>query len=95
VVKTTGGTMVVKCQGDVATLVSWTPNSNYRADDPVRGPAVRVTLTFESDTSDDVQVSVTCANGQAVTKEFVETDDHGGGRGGGGSNDDSGGGGHS
>jgi hypothetical protein len=84
VVKTTGGTMVVKCQGNVATLVSWTPNTGYRADDPVRGPAAKVALKFESDTSDDVMVSVTCADGQAVKKETVEADDHGGGNGGGG-----------
>jgi len=92
VVKSTGGTMVVKCQGNTATLVSWTPNPGYRADDPVRGPAAKVSLKFESDTANDVTVNVTCADGQALKKELVEADDHGGGGGGGGgggvSNDD-------
>jgi hypothetical protein len=86
VVKSTGGTLVVACEGDRATLVSWTPNPGYRVDDPIRAAAT-VSLKFESDTHDDVMVSVTCANGQALKKEFVESDDHGGGGRGSGSDD--------
>jgi hypothetical protein len=86
VVSTPGGTVVVQCRDDLADLVSWSPNPGFRADDVVRGPAVRASLWFESDSADDVKVEVTCDNGTPVARQNVEADDHGGpGHDGGGS----------
>jgi hypothetical protein len=86
VVGTPAGTVVVQCQGDLASLVSWSPNPGFRADDVVRGPAVRVSVWFESDRANDVQVEATCTNGAPVARQNVEEDDHGGhGHDGGGS----------
>src|SRR5262245_57747921 len=63
VVGTPAGTVVVQCQGDLAGLVSWSPNPGFRADDVVRGPAARVSVWFESDRANDMQVEVTCSHG--------------------------------
>src|SRR5215475_7368681 len=84
VANTAGGTVVVQCSGNVATLLRWTPNSGFRADDPVVGPASVVGVRFESDVAEDVTVSVTCANGVAKATTTAEADDHGGNRGPGG-----------
>lgn len=79
VMHTVPGTVVVECDGAVATLVSWSPNPGYRADDVVRGPAASVSVWFESDVASDVKVVATCMDGRASTEEQVEIDDHGGG----------------
>jgi hypothetical protein len=84
VVNSAAGTVVVRCSGNVATLLRWTPNSGFRADDPVSGPAAVVSVRFESDVAEDLKVSVTCANGVATGKTAVDADDHGGNRGSGG-----------
>jgi hypothetical protein len=87
-----GGRLVVACDGDTAALRMWIPNSGYRADDAVRGPAARVSVWFESDKFEDVEAVATCRNGTAVLTDNVEADDHGGdsGPGGGGSGGGSG-----
>lgn len=77
-----GGTVVVACEGDQAVLVSWSPNEGYRADDPVRGPAAKASVEFESDTADDVTVQVTCVAGAPQVDHVVDADDHGGDGGG-------------
>jgi hypothetical protein len=74
--------IVVSCTGNTATLRSWTPKAGYRVDEVVRGPAARVSVWLESDTFDDVEVVVTCANGEPKLTELVEPDDHGRNRGG-------------
>jgi hypothetical protein len=73
----TPGRVVVMCDGDQAWLVSWSPNPGYRVDDVVRGPGTQVSVWFESDSFDDVEVVVTCEGGQAVATDLVEPDDHG------------------
>lgn len=78
VLRTTPGAVVVRCDSGSATLVSWSPNPGYRADEVVRGPAAAVSVWFESDVANDVKVVATCANGKASVTELVEQDDHGG-----------------
>jgi len=68
------------CDGDQVWLVSWSPNTGYRVDDVVRGPGAEVSVWFESDSFDDVEVVVRCEAGQAVATDLVEPDDHGGDR---------------
>ena len=75
------GTVTVRCDGDVATLLSWSPNPGYRADDPVRGPAATVSVKFESDVAADFIVTATCAGGEPAIVQAAEPDDHGGGGG--------------
>jgi hypothetical protein len=84
VANTVGGTVVVRCSGNVATLLRWSPKTGFRADDPVIGPSSLVSVRFESDVAEDVTVSVTCANGVAKATTTPEADDHGGNRGSGG-----------
>jgi hypothetical protein len=73
----TGGTVVVTCSGDTATLLRWSPKTGYRADDPQIGPAAVVSVRFESDTASDVTVSVRCVGGKAVASTSEVGDDHG------------------
>jgi hypothetical protein len=74
------GQLVVRCDGDIAYLESWSPNPGYRVDDVVRGPAATVSVEFESDSADDVEVVVRCQDGTLVQEDHVELDDHGGDR---------------
>jgi hypothetical protein len=74
------GQMVVRCDGDIAYLESWSPNPGYRVDDVVRGPAASVSVEFESDSDDDVETVVRCQAGRLVQEDHVELDDHGGDR---------------
>jgi hypothetical protein len=75
----TPGIVTVHCDGPLATLVSWSPNPGWRADDPVRGPAAEVSVRFESDVAADYKVTATCAQGVPVVK-LGPDDHHGGGR---------------
>jgi hypothetical protein len=75
--RVTGGTMIVNCAANTAMLFRWTPDTGYRADDPVTGPAAAVSIRFESDTHSDIKVTVTCAAGTPVVKTAVDGDDHG------------------
>ena len=82
IVSVRSGSVTVRCEGNVATLLSWSPNPGYRADDPVRGPATTVGVQFEGDAAADVIVTATCSDGQVSVVETPEADDHGGGGGG-------------
>jgi hypothetical protein len=75
-----GASIVVECRGDVARLVSWSPNQGYRVDDVAKGPAREVSVYLESDQFNDVKYVITCSPLNVKTLE--EFDDHGGGRGG-------------
>jgi serine/threonine-protein kinase len=85
----TPGIVTVQCDGDVATLISWSPNPGWRADDPVRGPAAEVSVRFESDVAADYKITASCVGGAAVVQQGPDDDDHGGG-GRGGADDNSG-----
>lgn len=76
----TPGRLVVECDGDEALLTSWSPNPGYRVDEVVRGPAAEVSVWFESDSFDDVEVVVTCDGDKPTANDLVEPDDHGGDR---------------
>ncbi len=78
---TAAGTVVVRCSGNVTTLLRWSPNTGFRADDPVFGPASVVSVRFESDVAEDLKVSVQCADGVATATTAPDADNHG--RGGG------------
>jgi hypothetical protein len=82
----TPGIVTVHCDGALATLVSWSPNPGWRADDPVRGPAAEVSVRFESDVAADFKVTATCAEGEP--KVTLGPDDEHRGRGRGGDDDD-------
>lgn len=73
----TPGVVTVHCDGTTATLVSWSPNPGWRADDPLRGPAAEVSVRFESDVAADYKVTATCAGGVPVVN-LGPDDDHGG-----------------
>ncbi|HKD98318.1 MAG TPA: hypothetical protein VKB69_12120 [Micromonosporaceae bacterium] len=81
--RSAGGTVVVTCAGNTTTLQRWTPNSGFRADDNAVSPAHSVRVQFESDTADDVTVTVTCTNGVASATAANQPDDHGGNNNGG------------
>jgi hypothetical protein len=83
-VSSVAGTVVVRCTGDVTTLLRWTPTTGFRADDPVFGPASVVSVRFESDVAEDVKVTVACVNGVASATTAPDGDDHGRNRGPGG-----------
>ncbi|MBX6748525.1 MAG: hypothetical protein IRY85_02450 [Micromonosporaceae bacterium] len=73
----TPGIVTVHCDGALASLVGWSPNPGWRADDPVRGPAAEVSVRFESDVAADYKVTATCAQGVPVVN--LGPDDHHGG----------------
>jgi hypothetical protein len=81
-----GGLVTVACADNLAQLKLWSPKSGYRADHVVRGPATVASVQFESDTYDDVTITVTCAAGTPTIHQNAEADDHGGGGGGGDDN---------
>jgi hypothetical protein len=84
--RVTGGTVVAHCVANAAILIRWTPDTGYRADDPILGPAAAVSIRFESDTLPDVKVTVTCPADKPVAKTSADGDDHSGGGGGGSAN---------
>jgi hypothetical protein len=44
----TGGTVLARCTGTAAYLISWSPAPGYQADDVKRGPAPTVVATFRT-----------------------------------------------
>jgi hypothetical protein len=82
----TPGIVTVHCDGDVATLVSWSPNPGFRSKDAVRGPAAEVSVRFESDSDGEFTVSATCSAGTATARVGADDGGHGG-KGGGHSGD--------
>lgn len=79
VVRSEGGAVVVRCDGDMTTLRRWTPNTGFRADDTGPASAHSVTVEFRSD-STEIHVLVTCDGGHATAA--IYTDDRHGGNGG-------------
>ena len=73
----TPGIVTLHCDGTQITLVSWSPNPGWRADDPVRGPAAEVSVRFESDVAEDYKVTAACFDGAPVAQ--LGPDDHSGG----------------
>lgn len=73
-----GGTLIARCDGANAYLLSWSPAQGWEVEDHLRGPARSTMVTFEgdNDSNDDrqVTVTVTCRSGQPVAAS-VPTDD--------------------
>jgi hypothetical protein len=70
------GIVTVRCDGALATLVSWSPNPGWRADDPYQGPAAHVSVRFESDVYEDYKVTASCVDGEPVVNLGPDVDDH-------------------
>ncbi|MFI6599294.1 hypothetical protein ACIBHX_23835 [Nonomuraea sp. NPDC050536] len=60
---TSGGTVVGGCDGDRATLHSWSPAQGYAADEVERGPGASASVEFESENG-RIKVWITCGDGQ-------------------------------
>jgi len=74
-VSTAGGDLTVRCVGDQATVLSWTPAQGYRADDIERGPSDDdAGLKFESENR-EIKVKLSCAHGIATAHTTTSTDD--------------------
>ncbi|MCR6487993.1 hypothetical protein M8542_34730 [Amycolatopsis sp. OK19-0408] len=71
-----GGTLVAKCTGDQVELMSWSPDTGFRADDVSRGPAASASLKFKNGGTENV-VIVTCRDGEPHAE--TAADDSGGG----------------
>ncbi|MGH3319878.1 MAG: hypothetical protein ACRDN9_06785 [Streptosporangiaceae bacterium] len=69
-----GGSVIARCRGTNAYLVSWTPRQGFESDDQVRGPARTVSAKFESEDL-DVFVTVNCRGGAPVSHVATERDD--------------------
>ncbi|MCC5579108.1 hypothetical protein IMZ11_26125 [Microtetraspora sp. AC03309] len=68
-----GGSFVVSCDRDQASLLSWSPAQGYAADDVDRGPDREVKVEFESEV-DKVTVKITCPGGVPVPSAKVHDD---------------------
>ncbi|WP_049573531.1 hypothetical protein [Nonomuraea sp. SBT364] len=66
-VRTPGGTVIASCDGDLATLRSWSPAQGYSVDGVEPGPAPEVQVEFEADEGEDVELSIGCQGGRPVT----------------------------
>jgi len=66
-----GGTVIARCEGDLAYLMSWSPAQGWSVDEQHRGPASSTMIQFEGDTdrNDDLEVTltVTCRSGSPVS----------------------------
>ncbi len=66
-----GGTVIARCEGDLAYLMSWSPAQGWSVDEQQRGPASSTMIQFEGDTdrNDDLEVTltVTCRSGSPVS----------------------------
>ncbi|HEX4814003.1 MAG TPA: hypothetical protein VFV66_14760 [Nonomuraea sp.] len=67
-IRSTGGTVIASCAGDQVTLRSWSPAQNYSVDDVEPGPAREAAVEFEPHEGEDVEIKITCAGGQPVTR---------------------------
>jgi hypothetical protein len=58
-----GGTVIARCTGTTAYLVSWSPAQGYQVDDVRRGPAQTVYATFVNVNRQQVVLAVRCVAG--------------------------------
>ncbi|MEU4572900.1 hypothetical protein ACBI99_26000 [Nonomuraea sp. ATR24] len=66
-VRSPGGTVIASCDGDRATLRSWSPAQGYSVDGVEPGPALEVQVEFEADEGEDVELTIGCRGGRPVT----------------------------
>lgn len=65
-----GGTVVARCSGQGAYLVSWSPQQGYGASGVTRGPAASAGVTFEGQRQ-VVDMVVTCPDGAPSANSTV------------------------
>jgi hypothetical protein len=74
-----GGSVVARCYGDYAYLLSWTPAPGYRAHEVMRGPAAVARVEFEG-RAGEYHLTIQCVNGVPRLKAEAGThgddDDH-------------------
>lgn len=71
---TPGGSIIARCTGTTAYLVSWSPRQGFDTDDQIRGPAPTTYLKFDGDDL-DVYTTISCRNGTPVAHAATEPDD--------------------
>lgn len=73
-----GGTVIARCEGDLAYLMSWSPAQGWSVEEQARGPARSTMIKFEGDTdrNDDLEVTltVTCRSGAPVASVTTTSD---------------------
>lgn len=67
-IRSPGGTVIASCAGDEVTLRSWSPAQGYSVDDVEPGPSDEVTVEFEPQEGDDVELTIACTGGQPVAR---------------------------
>ena len=73
----TGGTMVARCTGSSAYLVSWSPAQGYRVVHVERGPAVGVEVVFRNAADRTrVEAEIRCVAGTPTLHDEVGHADH-------------------
>jgi hypothetical protein len=75
-VTTDGGTVTARCVGAVATLVSWSPRTEWGVGGVVAGPASTVRVRFVHE-SDRIDVSAVCRAGAPVFSSSEGDDESG------------------
>lgn len=71
-----GGTIVATCAGGRVTLLSWSPDPGFRADDVSRGPAATASVKFKDGGTENVVV-VTCQDGEPHADTVADEGHHG------------------
>ncbi|MFI9555257.1 hypothetical protein [Nonomuraea endophytica] len=66
VIRTAGGTVIATCSAGQVSLRNWSPFQGYSVDDPEPGPASSLTVEFDREEGEDVEVVVRCQNGRPV-----------------------------
>lgn len=64
---TSGGTVIARCTGAEAYLVSWSPRPGYRVDRAEQGPDHEVEVRFEGDAGRS-ELKISCSDGTPVAE---------------------------
>jgi hypothetical protein len=71
---TRGGSIIARCTGNTAYLVSWSPRQGFETDDHVRGPAPTAFIKFDGEDL-DVYTTISCRNGTPTAHTATQHDD--------------------
>jgi hypothetical protein len=69
-----GGSIIARCSGKTAYLVSWSPRQGFETDDHIRGPARTTFIKFDAEDF-DTYTTVSCRNGIPVAHTATQHDD--------------------
>lgn len=70
---TQGGTIIARCRGSQASLLSWSPAQGYDSENINPGPAPAATLTFEAQNT-EIQIRVNCPGGVPTSHTTTRAD---------------------